>query len=111
MEHVLETCPKRNGIHKIKSRSPRTHGLATSRYHCLAESRLTIANDLFVFERAGKTTVFLVPMRNVLIGFALSSEEAYCADVSLSEFISLCLSVVLPVKDASDRRFALRVKG
>jgi hypothetical protein len=48
--------------------------IATNRYYCRAQPHLTIANGLFGLVRAGKTNLFRVPMRNVLIGYGLDRE-------------------------------------
>jgi hypothetical protein len=43
--------------------------------------------------RAGIKAVSPVPMRNVLIGYAIASAEAYCANLPFDEFISLSKSL------------------
>jgi hypothetical protein len=39
--------------------------------------------------RAEKTTISLVPMEKLLIGFALSPDQFHCANPRLNEFISI----------------------
>jgi hypothetical protein len=42
---------------------------------------------------AGETTVSRVPIQKLLIGYAVSPEEAYCANLSLNKFSSLSRSL------------------
>ena len=42
---------------------------------------------------AGETTVSRVPIQKLLIGYAVSPEEAHCANLSLNKFSSLSRSL------------------
>jgi hypothetical protein len=66
-------------------------------------TRFTSWENLLSNLRSGRLLALTAPLvidENVIIGYAVSSEEAYCANQSLNEFISLSKSIYEQINTA-----------
>ena len=63
-------------------------------------SRFTSSENLISYLREGRLLALTAPLlidQNVLIGYAIAPEEAYCANIPSGEFISICNSIYFQV--------------
>jgi hypothetical protein len=50
------------------------------------------SRGLFVLMRAGKIAIFPVPIRHILVGYAVSPETAYCVNLPFSLYVRMSIS-------------------
>jgi hypothetical protein len=59
-------------------------------------NRFTTSKNLIFYSREGRLLALTGPFvidQEVLIGYAVSPAEGYCATIPINEFISLCNSI------------------